>query len=569
MSSSPLRLVSAADGTRPLAIRIGDIVFKKASCPTEIAQVHHLNYKTFVREIGQHADPGVPQLIDKFHDKNLYLIAMHDEQLVGMLAVHDQPPFSVASRMPDPSWIEQNCPAPLEVRLLAVEPQYRKGLVLRGLLWSLYRLASAAGYTHLIASGVEQQLKLYRRIGFSELGPQQAAGTASFAPLAMSLQDMPRAMQEIAARMEGVAGLARLPDDSRLVSMLPGPVEFSPSVLAAIQRPPISHRDPRFVAEFEHARSQIASLVGASDVAILPGSGTLANECIAASLAALCGEPRGVVIANGEFGERLVAQARRWRLDCTALDFGWGATWQVDHIERELERLRPGDWVWAVHHETSIGMLNPIDRLLAIASERGIHVCLDCVSSMGAVPLDLGGVLLASSARGKCLGSVAGLAIVVGDAARLRATVTRDVPEYLDVVAAMETAGPRFTVASGVLAALSAALQEFDSPIARQRVYARYQRCAGVIRDGALRLGSRPLADGPFVGPVVTTFAPPMGYSAEHFALLCRAYGFEIGYRSAYLLKRGLVQIANMGNVVPEDRTRLFAALDRWRRSAG
>ncbi|MBI1766113.1 MAG: hypothetical protein HYR56_32310, partial [Acidobacteria bacterium] len=39
-----------------------------------------------------------------------------------MVAVHNQPPFSVAARIPEPGWIERHCEAPLEVRLLTVLP---------------------------------------------------------------------------------------------------------------------------------------------------------------------------------------------------------------------------------------------------------------------------------------------------------------------------------------------------------------------------------------------------------------------------------------------------------------
>ncbi len=568
MTSSPLRLVSAAHGTRPLAVRIGNIVFKKAVLPDEIAQIHHLNYKTFVREIGQHTDPGRPQLVDKFHDRNLYLIAKHGEQLVGMLAVHDQPPFSVASRLPDPGWIEQCCPAALEVRLLAVEPQYRKGLVLPGLLWSLYRLASAAGYTHLVASGVEQQLDLYRRIGFEALGPGQLAGSATFTPLAMSLREMPHAMKTIAARMERAAGLTLQSGDAHTISMMPGPVELSPRVREALRQPPTSHRDNLFVTAFERVRARLAALAGTRHAALLSGSGTLANECVAASLAALRGQPQGLILSNGEFGQRLVDQARRWQLRFSVADFGWGGAWRVREVAALVEALNPGDWIWAVHHETSTGMLNPIDPVIALAQARGVHVCLDCVSSLGGADVDLSEVLLASSASGKCLGSVAGIAILLGDADRIRAHVATPTPAYLDVAAAMSTHGPRFTMPSAPLAALGAALEEFDSPLARQRVFQRYQHCARVVRDGVRRLGSRPLTEGSLAGPIVTTFAPPMGYSSEHFALLCRACGFEIAHRSGYLRERGLVQIANMGNVQPADCERLLEALEQWRRSA-
>ncbi|MCC6358122.1 MAG: hypothetical protein IT450_05225, partial [Phycisphaerales bacterium] len=75
MAAGPLRLIPATPGHRALAVRIDDLLFKKAETADEIRQVHELNYQTFVREIGQHPDPGRPMLIDKYHEKNLYLVA--------------------------------------------------------------------------------------------------------------------------------------------------------------------------------------------------------------------------------------------------------------------------------------------------------------------------------------------------------------------------------------------------------------------------------------------------------------------------------------------------------------
>lgn len=191
----------------PVTLRIGDLLIKTADQPDEFEQVHALNYQTFVREIGQHADPGAARLVDKFHAKNRYLIVKRGQAVVAMLAIHDRPPFSVAARLPDPGWIERTCPRPLEVRLLTVRPGERQTVVLPALLWFLFRTAHAAGYSHLLASGVRQQLRLYRRIGFEPLGPEKQSGAAWFTPLALEISQLSRAAQQIAARFERLAPL--------------------------------------------------------------------------------------------------------------------------------------------------------------------------------------------------------------------------------------------------------------------------------------------------------------------------------------------------------------------------
>jgi predicted N-acetyltransferase YhbS len=168
-------------------LRLGPYLFKQADTAPEFEQIHRLNYRTFVREIAQHHDDGSGQLVDKFHAKNVYFIALRGGRLVGMLCAHDEPPFSVASRMPDPAPLTAPGVRPLEVRLLAIEPSERHSGVFIGLTWQLYRHAHRHGHTHLAISGVEGQVALYEHLGFEPLGPAVGADGARFVPMWVSL----------------------------------------------------------------------------------------------------------------------------------------------------------------------------------------------------------------------------------------------------------------------------------------------------------------------------------------------------------------------------------------------
>src|SRR5260221_6963241 len=99
--------------------QLGRYHFKRAETLAEMEQVHRLNYRTFVKEIHQHPDNGEGRLVDKFHEWNTYFLALLDDRLIGMLSVHDRPPFSIESRLADRSVIQQPGMRPLEVRLLA------------------------------------------------------------------------------------------------------------------------------------------------------------------------------------------------------------------------------------------------------------------------------------------------------------------------------------------------------------------------------------------------------------------------------------------------------------------
>ncbi|HQL20535.1 MAG TPA: hypothetical protein PLY49_02145, partial [Opitutaceae bacterium] len=102
-----------------------DLLLKIASEDAEFEQIHRLNYRTFVEEIPQHAPNADGRLVDRFHAENTYVIALQGERLIGMLALRAQRPFSLDSKVPN---LDQYLPAgriPVEVRLLAVEPDVR------------------------------------------------------------------------------------------------------------------------------------------------------------------------------------------------------------------------------------------------------------------------------------------------------------------------------------------------------------------------------------------------------------------------------------------------------------
>lgn len=353
---------------------------------------------------------------------------------------------------------------------------------------------------------------------------------------------------------------------AKLVNLLPGPVTPSPRVREAFHRPPIYHRGDEFIAQFEGVRRLLGEMTGRRDVALFNGSGTLANEAVAATLAASnrTDPHRGLLLVNGEFGERLVRQASRFDLRPRVLRWPWGQPWDLDEVAAALAEEPAGSWVWGVHQDSSTGVVNDLPSLIERARARGIRVCLDCISSLGAVPIDLSDVYLATAATGKSLGSYAGSAIVFADAVALADLDTERVPSYLDVPAALATTGPRYTFPSPTLLALEAALADYATPERAAARYAEYARRGEYVRSQLREIGLPPLADDSCASPVVTTFAPPHGETTQEFVDRCRSWGFAIGGLSNYLAERRLVQIACMGAVAVEETAPLFEHMGRW-----
>jgi aspartate aminotransferase-like enzyme len=141
---------------------------------------------------------------------------------------------------------------------------------------------------------------------------------------------------------------------------------------------------------------------------------------------------------------------------------------------------------------------------------------------------------------------------------------------YLHLRSALAVRGPQFTVPSPLLASLDRALDDYATPAARDARYAHYAALGRFVRSGLRSLRLDPIAEEANAAPVITTFAPPPGWSSDAFAAACRAMGYEIAHASGYLRRRGWLQIATMGDLAEEDVKPLFAGLARrLARSAG
>ena len=157
--------------------------FKIASEDQEYEQIHRLNYKTFVEEIPQHPPNATGRLVDKFHAQNTYIICLHRDRLVGMVAARDQRPFSLDGKLDDLDSYLPPHQSLCEGRLLAVEKEYRRGPVFVGLLEKALHYGLQKGHDLVVMSGTVRQLKLYAHLGFVPFGPRVGPPEARYQPM--------------------------------------------------------------------------------------------------------------------------------------------------------------------------------------------------------------------------------------------------------------------------------------------------------------------------------------------------------------------------------------------------
>ena len=523
------------------------LTFKIALEDWEFEQIYRLNYRTFVEEICQHQSNVDRALVDRFHGENTYIICLQGADVLGMVAVRGRRPFSLDEKLGNLDSYLPRGRSVCEIRLLSVEKNHRSSLIFRGLGRLLFEHCRSQGYDMAVISGVLRQQSLYERLGFVPFGPVVGTEKAQLQPMSLTLEAFEGHTK---AWFQSNAGpFAGKP----AVNLLPGPVAVSREVRRAFVSPPISHRSDSFRRAFEQTRQVLCELVGARHVAILMGSGTLANDTIAGQLSLNAG--RGLILSNGEFGNRLIDHATGFGLSFDVLQVDWGEAFDRADIERIIDRDWTIKWLWAVHCETSTGVFNDMAMLRALCDERKIHLCMDCVSSLGTVAVDLRGVYLSSAVSGKGLGAYPGLSMVFYDHEIHPAPGT--LPRYMDLGLYALHGGIPFTHSSNLIRALQTALKRFDSNHAFDEVV----HLSSWLRFRLHELGFQILAsDAKAFAAVITLVLPKTISSAEVGRQLAQA-GYLLSYQSEYLLNRNWIQICLMGKSSQEQLAPLLDLL--------
>lgn len=528
------------------------LVFKFASEDWEFEQIHRLNYRTFVEEIPQHKSSPTHRLVDKFHAENTYLICLHERKLIGMLAARGNRPFSLDQKLPE---LDTHLPKGrtiCEIRLLAIDRQYRGsrgGQVLSGLLALLWQHGVEKGYDLAIISGTMRQLRLYQHLGFVPFGPVVGTGDAQFQPMYVTLETF-----EVTAR-EFLRSSPAKSFQPSAVNFLPGPVAVRREVRRAFEQAPESHRSDSFKKDFQDTKRLLCELTRAAHVELFAGSGTLGNDVVGAQLSLLPGS--GLVLSNGEFGSRLVDQARRFRLKFDAMEFGWGEPLDLDAVRKQLGHVQTPTWLWCAHCETSTSVVNDIAALQQLCAEHGVKLCLDCVSSVGTMPVSLEHVYLASCSSGKGLRSYPGIAMVFYNHDAL--PESDGLPRYLDLGYYAQQDGIPFTFSSNLLHALHAAV----CGVQWQRRFAEIEQGSNWLRAKLSELGFALVGSGPKISAAVITIALPPEVNSTQVGTLMQENGFLISFNSEYLRRQNWIQVCLMGEVAQEKVVALVTALNR------
>ncbi len=359
----------------------------------------------------------------------------------------------------------------------------------------------------------------------------------------------------------------------REILLNPGPSTTSDSVKYAQVCPDICPREAEFGSLMGWCADALTSFVAdpAAYTSVLFGcSGTGADEAMISS----CVPPEGrlLVVDNGSYGARLAKIASVYKID---MDVFKSSAYEPLDLEKLEEACKSGKYscLAIVYHETTTGLLNPLEQICPMAKKYGLVTLVDAVSAYCGMPMDLDklGIDFASATSNKHIQGMAGIGIVVCRKSELEKQ--KDWPMrnyYLNLYDQyryfLETGQTRFTPPVQTFYALRQAIIETRQESVERR-FERYTACwkilVAALKEMKLKMLVKEEFQSHFITAILIPETPRYHFNEMHdFA---KKKGFTI-----YPGKLGNIdtfRIANMGDIRPHEMERFTGILQEYMHS--
>ena len=360
-----------------------------------------------------------------------------------------------------------------------------------------------------------------------------------------------------------------------MVLLNPGPVNVSERVRQALLRPDICHRESEFTELLHRIQAKLlnAFVPGAESeyVAVLiTGSGTAAVE--AALMSSLPHGRRMLILNNGVYGERMSQIVGLHRLGVSELKHEWTDRPDPDRLRLALRQHQEVHVVAMVHHETTTGLINPVQEIADVVDNQNRVFVLDAVSALAGEALDIAKshIYMVVGTAGKCIQGFPGVSFVLvrkGFVEKMRTYPKRS--WYLHLTHYIDDEGRGtipFTPAVQVYYAFDEALNELLEEGVANRIR-RYKKMAAMIRDRMAALGVKAVLPSDRQSNTITAYYLPEGVSYRMLHDRLKADGYVI-YAGQGNLESKIFRVANMGALADTQFTGFLDAFEQACRPA-
>jgi 2-aminoethylphosphonate aminotransferase len=362
---------------------------------------------------------------------------------------------------------------------------------------------------------------------------------------------------------------------ARKILLNPGPGTTTDSVKQALVVEDICPREKEFGQLLDSIKEDLVKVVhGGEDyiAALFTASGTGGLEAAITSAV-----PKGkkiLVIDNGAYGARIANIASTYAIDVILYKVAYGDYPDVSHVENLLAQNKDVSHLAIVHHETTTGMLNPVQEVCDAAKKFGVEVIVDCMSSYAGIPIDLkkwgAGYLISSS--NKCIQGMPGMVFVIFKKALLSDLKNQKRSFYFDLysqyVGFEKTGQMQFTPPVQVAYALRKAIDEYFAEGELSR-WSRYKENWDTLYKGLSQFGFEFLLPYQHESKILLAIKEPAsaGYNfdAMHDYLYARGYTIYPGKGA----KEATFRLSVLGDLYKKDIENFLVELKGYLKDAG
>jgi 2-aminoethylphosphonate-pyruvate transaminase len=349
--------------------------------------------------------------------------------------------------------------------------------------------------------------------------------------------------------------------------LTPGPLTTSKSVKEVMVHD-WGSRDAAFLKINDTVLTRLVELVnGGTDYVTVPmqGSGTFAVEALLTTMVPKDGKV--LLLINGAYGQRAKKICEIAKRKVVVHETPEDTPPDLAAIERILKRTPSITHIFAVHCETTSGILNPIEQIGALAQSYRKSLLVDAMSAFGAIMLDSRTVKFdaVAASSNKCIEGVPGLGFVIARKSVLEKTKGNATTLVLDLHDQwsnfVKTGQYRFTPPIHVIVSFHQALAEFNAEGGVAGRGRRYAENCRILIEGMRELGFEPLLPDNLQAPIIVTFRMPAD----------KAFVFQTFYdklkERGYVIYPGKLTVADsfrigcIGRLYPEHMRGALAAV--------
>jgi 2-aminoethylphosphonate-pyruvate transaminase len=347
----------------------------------------------------------------------------------------------------------------------------------------------------------------------------------------------------------------------RNILLNPGPATTTDTVKNAMVVPDICPRELEFGELTLSVRNDlIKAAYGEKNhtCVMLTSSGTGGVE---ACLTSVIPHDKSVLILNnGAYGERMQKICDAYsihHIDCVG---EWGKPLDLKAVEFLLEKHQNEiSHIAFIHHETTVGILNPLSEISSLAQKYKVETIVDAMSSFAGMMIDVekDNIHYLVSSSNKCIQGMAGISFVIAN--RQSLLKTKEIKPrnfYFNLLEnhlyLEKNKQFLFTPPVQTLYALRQAVTEYfvEGP---EKRFARYNSMYEIMKRKILELGFEFLIEEKYHAKLLTAILEPendaYSFNEMHDYLFERGftiYPGKVGNKNTF-------RLSNIGAIYPQD----------------